>query len=93
MITEQDLRRYFVHFKVIFGLGLTGIFPIMKMVFDYQHIPMGIGYIVLIIGIGNIIWAMYDYIILRKMKNIDGWHKNKNDIEDKYDIEKFIICM
>ena len=41
----------------------------MKMVFDYQHISMGIGYIALIIGIGNIIWAIRDYITLRKMKN------------------------
>lgn len=72
MITDQDLRRYLMQFKFIFGLGLTGIFSIMKAVFDYQHIPMGIGYIALIIGIGNIIWAIYDYIILRKMKNIDS---------------------
>ena len=70
MITDKDLRRYLMQFKFIFGLGLTGIFSIIKAVFDYQHIPMGIGYIALIIGIGNIIWAIYDYIMLRKMKNI-----------------------
>lgn len=69
MITDQDLRRYLIQFKFIFGLGLTGIFSIIKAVFDYQHIPMGIGYIALIIGIINIIWAIYDYIIYRKMKN------------------------
>ena len=66
MITDQDLRRYLMQFKFIFGLGLTGIFSIMKAVFDYQQIPMGIGYIALIIGIGNIIWAIYDYIALIK---------------------------
>ncbi len=71
MITDQDLRWYLMQFKFIFGLGLTGIFSIMKTVFDSQHIPMGIGYIALIIGPGNIIWAIYDYIILRKMKNIE----------------------
>lgn len=71
MITDQDLRWYLMQFKFIFGLGLTGIFSIMKTVFDSQHIPMGIGYIALIIGLGNIIWAIYDYIILRKMKNIE----------------------
>jgi uncharacterized membrane protein len=68
MVTDQDLRRYLIQFKLIFGLGLTGIFSIMKAVFDYQHIPMGIGYIALIIGIGNIIWAIYDYIMLRKIE-------------------------
>ncbi len=72
MITDQDLRRYLMRFKLIFGLGLTGIFSAMKAVFDYQHVPMGIGYIAFIIGIGNIIWAIYDYIILRKMKNINN---------------------
>lgn len=66
MITEQDTRKYLMQFKFIFGLGLTGIFSIMKAVFDYQHISMGVGYIALIIGIGNIIWAIYDYIMLRK---------------------------
>ena len=69
MVEEHYLRRYLMQFKVIFGLGLIGIFSIMKAVFDYQHISMGIGYIALIIGIGNIIWAIYDYITLRKMKN------------------------
>jgi len=68
MVEEQSLRQYLIQFKLIFGLGLTGIFSIMKAVFDYQHIPMGIGYIALIIGIGNIIWAIYDYIKLRKTR-------------------------
>ena len=68
MIKDQELRKYLMQFKFIFGLGLTGIFSIMKAVFDYQHIPMGIGYIALIIGIGNIIWAIYDYIMLRKIE-------------------------
>lgn len=75
MITDQDLRKYLMQFKFIFGLGLTGIFSIMKVVFDYQHIPMGIGYIALIIGIGNIIWAIYDYIMLRKIEKINGRYK------------------
>lgn len=70
MITDKEFRRNLIQFKLTFGLGLTGIFSIMKMVFDSQHIPMGVGYIALIIGIGNIIWAIYDYITLRKMKNI-----------------------
>ena len=72
MITDQEFRRHLIQFKLTFGLGLTGIFSIMKMVFDSQHIPMGVGYIALIIGIGNIIWAIYDYIMLRKMKNINN---------------------
>ena len=76
MITNQELRRYLMQFKFIFGLGLTGIFSIMKAVFDYQHIPMGIGYIALIIGIGNIIWAIYDYIMLRKMRKTEKNEKN-----------------
>ena len=73
MITGKDLREYLIQFKIVFGLGLIGIFSIMKAVFDYQHILIGIGYITLIIGIGNIIWAVYDYITLRtlpRMKNI-----------------------
>lgn len=72
MITDKEFRRNLIQFKLTFGLGLTGIFSIMKMVFDSQHIPMGVGYIALIIGIGNIIWAIYDYIMLRKMKNINN---------------------
>lgn len=72
MVIDQDLRKYLMQLKFIFGLVLIGIFSIMKVVFDSQHIPMGIGYITLIIGIGNIIWAIYDYIMLRKMKNINN---------------------
>lgn len=66
-MTTEDLRKYLIQAKFVFGLGLAGMFSIMKAVFDYQHIPMGIGYIALIIGIGNIIWAIYDYIMLRKI--------------------------
>lgn len=73
---EQETQKYLMQFKLIFGLGLIGIFSIMKAVFDYQHIPMGIGYIALIIGIGNIIWAINDYIILRKI----GKTKNRKNI-------------
>lgn len=69
MLTDSDLRKYLIQFKFIFGLVLIGIFSIMKEVFDYQHIQIGIGYIALIIGVGNIIWAIYDYVIMRKNKD------------------------
>lgn len=64
MVIDQELRKYLIQIKLIFGLGLIGIFLLMKMVFDYQHIQMGIGYITLIIGIGNVIWAIYDYVTI-----------------------------
>jgi hypothetical protein len=64
MISE-DARKYLIQIKFIFGLGLTGMFLIMKMVFNYEHIPIGIGYIVLFIGMINIVWAIYDYVLLR----------------------------
>ncbi len=65
-MSDQYLRKQLMEFKIIFGLGLIGIFSLMKAVFDYQHIDMGIGYIALLIGVGNIIWAIYDYKTLRK---------------------------
>jgi uncharacterized membrane protein len=67
-MTTEDIRKYLVQVKFVFGLGLVGLFSIMKMVFDYQHISMGIGYIALIIGIGNVIWTIYDYIALKKIE-------------------------
>lgn len=70
MVTDKVLRKFLMRLKFTLGFGLTGIFLIMKSVFDYRHIPMGIGgYIAFIIGIGNIIWVIYDYIMLRKNKN------------------------
>lgn len=70
MVQTQDkqFRRLLMNLKLVFGLGLIGIFSIMKVIFDIQHIPIGVGYIALLIGIGNIIWAVYDYIELRKIR-------------------------
>ena len=66
-------EKFLMRLKFKSGLGLIGIFLIMKAVFDYRHIPMGIGgYITLIIGIGNIIWGIYDYIMLRKNGHINN---------------------
>lgn len=33
------------------------------------RLPKGGGYIALIIGIGNVVWAIYDYIVLKSSGN------------------------
>ena len=64
-MVDQDLRKCLIQVKLIFGLGLIGMFLLMKMTFDSQHIQIGTGYIVLMVGIGNVIWAIYDYATVK----------------------------
>lgn len=65
MVVDHDLHKYLIQVKLIFGLGLIGMFLLMKMAFDYQHIQIGIGYVALMVGIGNVIWAIYDYATIK----------------------------
>jgi hypothetical protein len=70
-IINSDVRiiyldKHLRDIKLLFGAMMLGIFSIMKAVFDHVGVPMGVGYLSLIVGVVMIAWGIHDYFKIRR---------------------------